>query len=322
MGHVNRLKLSHVLFVKAQKPPTGGQIVVYHVKHLAVDALPEARQDNGLRTIIHISEWYRVGSAQMQKDAEGANSYSSCDRFVAGTVHIARSDDDVGDAQLATIFGDNFVLLHLGEAVGFPPSLGVNFHGTRLVQKPSARLPPVRVNREGADIDKPLQGTVLRARLKKISGGDDRVHESIGKGLFPSPRSEVKDYRCTFCRNSAILPPEKVACDDFDASPLATGINECLDSLQVGGTPNEAPHLVESMIEQMPHHSTPYETGSACDQDRVISPYDPSVAVSHSHVPFLFSDVSLPYGANARHGKQLAHMVTKLDQEIHEPVMP
>jgi len=162
----------------------------------------------------------------------------------------------------------------------------------------------------------------LRACLKKISGGDNRVQESIGKGLFPSPRSQVEDYRRTFRRNSAILPPEKVACDDFDPRPLATGINEWLDSRQVGGTPNEAPHLVESMIEQMPHHSTPDETGSASDQDRVISPYDPSVAVSLSHVPLLFGDVSPPYGANARHGQQLAQMVTKLDQEIHEPVMP
>src|ERR1017187_1401705 len=112
MGHVNRVKPSHVLFVKAQKPPAGGQVVVYYVKHLAVDALLEARQDNGLRTIIHVSKWYPVGSAQMQKDAESADPYSSCDRFVAGTVHIARSNDDVGDAQLATIFGNNFVLLH------------------------------------------------------------------------------------------------------------------------------------------------------------------------------------------------------------------
>ena len=126
------------------------------------------------------------GAAEMQKDAEGADSDAAGDRLVAGAIDVARPDDDVRDAELLAVLGDELVLLHLREAIRVAAQLGMRLDRARLVAaaRLPARLASPGVDREGTDVDEPPQAAVPPGGVEEVAGRDDRVHERVRKGLL------------------------------------------------------------------------------------------------------------------------------------------
>ena len=184
----------HVPLVQPQEAPAGRKVVVHHIEHLAVHTTHEPSQHDGIRTVIDVCEWNGIGASEVQKEPERADPHSVCNGFIARTVHIAGSDDDIRNAMLLSVLGDDFVLLHLCEGIGVSTLFRMSFDRTRLIQETAPRVVPVGVDRERADVHEALEATMSGACLEEISRRDDRIHKRVGDQFFPSARRDVIDH--------------------------------------------------------------------------------------------------------------------------------
>src|SRR5437667_5877463 len=120
MGNVEGLETRHMLFVQAQKPPAGREIIVHNIEDFPVDAPFQPGQDNGFGTVVHVGKWNCVGAAHMQEYSKRSDTHPVADSLIAGAVDITRSDNDVWDAKLLRVLDDDLILLYLGEGIGIP----------------------------------------------------------------------------------------------------------------------------------------------------------------------------------------------------------
>src|SRR2546422_7128490 len=112
--------MPNILFVKTQKRPAGGKIIVDDIDHLAIDSSLQSRQHNRLYAIIHVRERYGVGATQVQKYPKRIDPYSPGDLLLAGTINRPGSHDDVRNSVPLAILSDDFILSDFGEAIGLP----------------------------------------------------------------------------------------------------------------------------------------------------------------------------------------------------------
>src|SRR5207245_1262791 len=74
--HRNSPEGSDQSLVETQEVPTRGEIVVYDIQYLSVDANPDASQDDRVSAVIHVGEGDHIRATEVQKDPEhaGANA--------------------------------------------------------------------------------------------------------------------------------------------------------------------------------------------------------------------------------------------------------
>src|SRR3974390_156447 len=167
-GYVQRPEPMHVPFVEPQESSAGRKVVVHNVEDLAVDFLLHTRKQDGVGTIIDVSEWYGVTAAHMEEWAEAIDAHAAGDAGLSGTINRSGSYDHVRKSELPAVLGHYLVLLRLGVAVCFATALRLRFHRGRFVQQPRM-LPRIGIHRERTDIHKPLQVRGLQARIQKIA---------------------------------------------------------------------------------------------------------------------------------------------------------
>src|SRR2546422_2172588 len=92
----------NVPLVRAQKLSTRRQVVVHDIENLTVNVRRQSRQNDSVGTVVYVGQGDGVRTAHVQKEAEGADADAVRYPLVAGTVHGARPDDHVGDAELST----------------------------------------------------------------------------------------------------------------------------------------------------------------------------------------------------------------------------
>src|ERR1043166_8674917 len=97
----------------------------------------------------------------MQENTERADPDAAADGFVAGTVDVARSERDTRYRKPGAVLPHEFFLFHLCIAIGLAAELRACFHRAGLIQFSSLGLIPIRVDCEGADVDKALQAALL-----------------------------------------------------------------------------------------------------------------------------------------------------------------
>src|SRR5579863_2782649 len=122
-------KPPNVLFIEAQKYPARGQIIVHDVKDFPIDSLFQSGQRDRFSAIVDVSEGNRVGSPQVKKNTEGANSDTAADAQIAGTINISRSDNHPGHTVFLAIFSDDFVLLDFREAISVAKNMRLILNG-------------------------------------------------------------------------------------------------------------------------------------------------------------------------------------------------
>src|SRR5208337_1556938 len=142
MGQIQGFEASYVLLVQAQELTTGGKIIVDGVKNLAIDSSDQASQDDRLCTVVDVREGYGIGAAQMQEEAERSEADPTGDLRLASAIDTTRSDYNVWDAIVSSVFDDDLLLLDLCKAISVAAELRMLFDGAGFVQAP--RLLPVR----------------------------------------------------------------------------------------------------------------------------------------------------------------------------------
>src|SRR5258706_2964043 len=168
MWNVDGSEAFRVSLVQAKESPAGWQIIVHHIKYFAIHPRLDPRQNNRFRTIIHVAEWNRVRSAQVQKYPERSYAHSASDRLVARTIDKSRPHNHVWNSKLLAVIAHEFVLLHFSKAIGVATELWMTLQWARLIQQPSVGFLDIRIDRKGADADKALHATVPHACFPKI----------------------------------------------------------------------------------------------------------------------------------------------------------
>ena len=79
----------------------------------------------------------------------------------------------------------------------------------------------------------------LTHAVKEISRSHNRVYEGIGKRLFTSARSQVKNHRCAFGRSGAVLGREEVACHDFNSCAVLMSTEHLIEAVHFAGGSRE-----------------------------------------------------------------------------------
>src|SRR5262245_51227660 len=120
-------------FVEPQELATCWQIVVNDIENLAVNAFGDARQENRVRTVVHIREWHDIPRAEVEEDAECCSTDPSRDSGMAWPVHGAGAYHDIRHGMLPAVFDDKVLLLHLGEAICLTPKSRPRLGRTRFV---------------------------------------------------------------------------------------------------------------------------------------------------------------------------------------------
>src|SRR5436190_21854028 len=138
--HIDRAETADVPFVKPQELSARRQVVVDHVENLAIHSWRQARQHDGLRTVVHIAQWHRIAAAQMQENAERVDPHSPGDPGIARAVYISGSHDDIRKAKALAVIDHQLVLFHLRETVRVATQLWPLLNRTGLVQQTTLGL--------------------------------------------------------------------------------------------------------------------------------------------------------------------------------------
>jgi len=96
--------------VETQKLAAGRKIVVHDIEDFSFEASFQSCHYDCVGAVIDIRKGHHVGSAQMKKDAKRINAHSAGNALFAGTINIARSDNDVWEPKSLAVFGDDGVL--------------------------------------------------------------------------------------------------------------------------------------------------------------------------------------------------------------------
>jgi hypothetical protein len=123
----------------------------------------------------------------------------------------------------------------------------------------------------------------------------------------------VKDYGRSLGSASAIIPHQQIALDDLNSLSVGAKSGESLNPCRVSRRPDEATQPPEAEIEQLPHNTLPYETGSPRYQDEVIRPDYVRVAFHLSLAAPLLGDVWLSERTYSHQGKQQSQVVAELN---------
>src|SRR5579859_3142189 len=152
-----------------------------------------------------MSERNRIGTTKMQEESEGIDTDATCNCGIALTVHATGSDDDIGHSEFLPILRNNFLLLQLPVAVGFPPEFRSILNWARLVQESPLGLLAVRVDRERAHEDESPQQSVLQTGFEQIACSDNGVQAHVGKRFLPCSGSQMIDEGYVSAGSHAIL---------------------------------------------------------------------------------------------------------------------
>src|SRR5437867_5967880 len=156
--------MPYVLLIQPKESPAGRQVVVHHVKYFAIHTTLQPSQNDSIRAVIDVRERNSVGATQVQEEPERADPHPVCNGFIAGTINITGSGNDIWNSMLLTILGDDFILLHLCEGVGVSTLFRMRLDGTRLIQEPASRRLSAGVHRKRTDVHPALDGTMSHAR--------------------------------------------------------------------------------------------------------------------------------------------------------------
>jgi len=156
----------------------------------------------------------------MQEKAERADPHPPGNPQVARTIHIAGSDNDVGDPEVPAIFGQDFVLFHFCEGIGIAPELGMLFNRARFIQQSTLRFLHIAVDGKRTDTDEAPQAPVPECFFEKITRRHDRVEVCIGDGLLASARGQMENDRCVLRCSGAIVARKQIALKDFSADAV------------------------------------------------------------------------------------------------------
>src|SRR5262249_23701800 len=132
--NVERRKALHIAFVKTQEPSAGREVVIDHVEYFSVYALGDASQGNRVGTVVDIGQRDTVRTAKMQQHSKCVDAYPTSDCLFVGTIYGAWSHDNVGDSVLLSVFGDDFILLDLREAIGVATAFGMLLDWCTLIE--------------------------------------------------------------------------------------------------------------------------------------------------------------------------------------------
>src|ERR1017187_5303750 len=97
--------------------PAGRKIVIYDIKHLAINAFLQSGESNRLCTVVNVRQRYRIGTTDMQKYTEGIDAYAICKVPFAGTVHGPGPHDDVRNPKRPTILAHELFLFDFGKTI-------------------------------------------------------------------------------------------------------------------------------------------------------------------------------------------------------------
>jgi hypothetical protein len=136
---------------------------------------------------------------------------------------------------------------------------------------------------------------VRHACFQKIPRGDDRVHESVGKGLLASACGQMKDDRHILSRGGAIFARQKIAFDHFNPRPVAAVTSEGFDPSHFTGGPGETAQVAESKIEQTPNDPGANESGCSRYEKKIVLPDNKIVALHLAGILPLVCDVWVFY---------------------------
>src|SRR5439155_16406994 len=236
-------------------------MIVHDVEHLAFDSSFQSRKHDRLGAVVNVRKRYRVGTAEMEKDPKGIDPHPRSNALIARTVDIPGPDDDVRDPTPVPILGDDLLLSDLCEAIGVTAERGIRLNRARFIQQSATRFLPVGVNREGTDVDEAAQQGVPQASFEKISCRDHRVHERVGKGLFPSAGGQVKDNRHALSSNCAVLGGKKISFEHYNSCSFATAASDGFYRRHVTGGPGKTTQVTKSAIQQTCDKSGPNEPG-------------------------------------------------------------
>jgi len=116
---------------------------------------------------------------------------------------------------LPTIRFEELLLFDFAIAISLSPGFWVFFDRRLLVQQSPVGAMSIRVNGEGAYVDKALQAWVCHRGVEKVAGGGDRMKDSLGESLSSCAGRQMEDDRSVFGRPGTIGTIQKIPPDDL-----------------------------------------------------------------------------------------------------------
>src|SRR5262249_1396820 len=129
-------------------------------------------------------------------------------------------------------------------------------------------LVPVRVDREGANVDESPEASVAQSGVEKIARREDRVHEGVGKRFLPGPRRQVIDHRHIFCRPDPIVARYEISPKQVNAGRMLSA-DRHVEGLEAIGPSSEAPNVAEAATQKIRDNASTDESRRSRDEDHV-----------------------------------------------------